>query len=116
MDIILKNRENKQLILLIIKKWEVLRIPYNIVLLFIIVIGVSSLWSKITNHQIFLIENIVSIIQANLLYFLGPLIEIGFILFDRDLSKYTQWLWILRTLLSVLLAVYSVSLLHERYG
>jgi len=92
MDIISKIRENKQIVLSIFKKWEVLRIPYNIVLLLIIVIGVWSLWPKIPNHQIFLIETTISIIQANMLYFLGPLIEIGFTLFDRDLSKYTRWL------------------------
>ena len=78
MDLASKVRNNKHMIFSSFKKWELLRIPYNLILILIIVTGIWSVWSKIPNYKIFLIENTISFLQANILYFLGPFIEIAF--------------------------------------
>jgi hypothetical protein len=100
----------------ILKKWEILRIPYNCILILIIVVGIWPVWCKIPNHKIFLIENIISLIQANILYFGGPFLEVGIKYFKKDISRYRKIIWLFGMFLSILITFYSILMVYNRYG
>lgn len=107
---------NKLRVFQILKKWEILRIPYNFIIILIIVIGTLPIWSRIPNYKIYLIENIISFFLANILYFVGPLVEIGFVYFRIDLSRHRIYLWIFGVFFSILVILYSVLMVYKKYS
>ena len=100
----------------IIKKWEILRIPFNLILMLIVVVGTFPIWHKIPDQQIYLIENIVSFVCANIFYLIGPFVEIVFGFFKSNLSRHRKYIWIFGTSLSILVALYSISIVYNRYN
>lgn len=108
--------ENKLNAFTILKKWEILRIPYNLIILLIMVIGTLPVWSQIPNPKIYLIENIVSLALANIFYLIGPFVEIGFGFFRSNLSRHRIYIWILGTSFSIIVALYSISIVYNRYN
>ena len=99
----------------VIKKWELLRIPYCLILITIILIGVFPIRNTIPNKTIFIIENVIGLIQANILYFLGPLIEIGAKYKSIDLSHHRILIWSFGTLFSAAVSIYSVMMVYNRF-
>lgn len=99
-----------------LKKWEILRIPYNLILIAIIIVGIWPIWFKIPNHKILLIENIISLVQANILYFAGPFVEIGFCYFQKDISRHRLLIWMLGMFFSILITLYSILIVYHRYS
>ena len=100
----------------IVKKWEMLRIPFNIIMVLIVVVGTFPIWHKIPDHKIYLIENIVSFVLANIFYLIGPLVEIGFGFSISNLSRHRVLIWILGTSFSIIVALYSLSTVYNRYN
>ena len=98
------------------KNWEQLRVWYNSLLLLVVIPGVWPIWSKIPDKGIFLIENAVSFVQANILYFAGPLVELTFKYFNKDLSRRRLVVWVLGTSFSVAVAIYSLALVYRRFA
>jgi hypothetical protein len=110
-----KKKEDEYGISQIIKKWELLRIPYNLVLIVIVVIGSFPIWTKIPDHKIYVIENFVSFVQANILYFSGSFIEGVLAKYGLKISEYRLLIWSLGLFISILLTVYSVLIVYKRY-
>jgi len=63
-----------------------------------------------------LIENIIDIVQANILYFMGPFVEIGFISFRIILSGQRKYLWMFGVFFSILVTLYSALVVYEKYS
>ena len=102
-------------VLQVVKKWEILRIPYCLIIVTIILIGILPIRNAIPNKTIFIIENVIGLIQANIFYFLGPGIEIGAKYMNIDLSRYRILIWTFGTLLSAVVSMYSVMLVYNRF-
>ena len=112
----MRKQEDNISIIGIVKKWEVLRIYFNAILVLVVFIGTFPIWNNIPDHKIYLIENIISFILANIFYSIGSFIEILFGLLKLNLSRYRLLIWISGTFFSLILALYSLRIVYSRYN